>query len=170
MELRKSAIEDIDAIMKIIEQAQANFKKAGIDQWQDGYPNRGRIERDIENEESYVLTQGSEIAATGVVSFRREEAYTRIYEGRWISEGGYAVIHRVAVADRYKGRQLSAVFMELAERLCLERGLRSVRADTHEQNLPMQTVLKNNGFQYSGVIYLDSGAKRLAFEKVLGQV
>ncbi len=170
MELRKSAIEDIDAIVKIIEQAQANFKKAGIDQWQDGYPNRGRIERDIENEESYVLTQGSEIAATGVVSFQKEEAYTRIFEGRWLSGGGYAVIHRVAVAQKYQGRQLSAAFLDLAECLCLERGLRSVRADTHEQNLPMQTVLKNNGFQYCGVIYLDSGAKRLAFEKVLGQV
>ncbi len=168
MELRKSAIDDIGAIIEIIEQAQANFKQAGIDQWQDNYPNRGSIERDIENDESYVLTQGSEIAATGVVSFRKEEAYTKIYEGRWLSEGGYAVIHRVAVADRYKGRQLSAAFMELAERLCLERGLCSVRADTHEQNLPMQTVLKNNGFQYCGVVYLNSGAKRLAFEKVLG--
>lgn len=165
MEIRKSAADDIGAIMKIIEQAQANFKKAGIDQWQDGYPNRGSIERDIENEESYVLIMDGEIAATGVVSFRKEEAYTRIYEGQWLSAGGYAVIHRVAVANRYKERRLSSAFMELAERLCLERGLRSVRADTHEQNLPMQTVLKNNGFQYCGVVYLGSGAKRLAFEK-----
>ena len=169
MELRKSDADDIGGIMKIIEQAQANFKKAGIDQWQDGYPNRRSIERDIENEESYVLIMNGEIAATGVVSFRKEEAYTRIYEGRWLSGGGYAVIHRVAVAEKYQGRQLSSAFMELAERLCLERGLRSVRADTHEQNLPMQTVLKNNGFQYCGVVYLKSGAKRLAFEKVLGQ-
>jgi len=167
MEIRKSAADDIGAIMKIIEQAQANFKKAGIDQWQDGYPNRGSIERDIENEESYVLIKDGEIAATGVVSFRKEEAYTRIYEGQWLSAGGYAVIHRVAVTNRYKGRRLSSAFMELAERLCRERGLRSVRADTHEQNLPMQTVLKNNGFQYCGVVYLGSGAKRLAFEKVI---
>ena len=108
-----------------------------------------------------------EIAATGVVSFRKEEAYTRIYEGRWRSVGGYAVIHRVAVAQKYQGRQLSSAFMELAKRLCRERGLRSVRADTHEQNLPMQTVLRNNGFQYCGIVYLASGAKRLAFEKVI---
>ena len=167
MKIRKTTTDDIGAIMKIIEQAQANFKKAGIDQWQDGYPNRGSIERDIENEESYVLIMDGEIAATGVVSFREEEAYNRIYEGRWRSAGGYAVIHRVAVAEKYQGRQLSSAFMELAERLCRERGLRSVRADTHEQNLPMQTVLKSNGFQYCGVVYLASGAKRLAFEKVI---
>ncbi len=167
MELRKSVIDDIGAIMKIIEQAQANFKKAGIDQWQDGYPNRESILKDIDNEESYVLIMDGEITATGVVSFQKEQAYTRIYEGQWLSGGGYAVIHRVAVAKEYQGRQLSSAFMELAEHLCLERELSSVRADTHEQNLPMQTVLKNNGFQYCGVEYLTSGAKRLAFEKVL---
>ncbi|MEI6580442.1 MAG: GNAT family N-acetyltransferase [Eubacteriales bacterium] len=167
MELRKSAADDINAIMKIIEQAQANFKKAGIDQWQDGYPNRETVLKDIDNEESYVLIKNGEIAATGVVSFQKEEAYTQIYEGQWLSGGGYDVIHRVAVAQKYQGRQLSSAFMELAERLCRERGLRSVRADTHEQNLPMQTVLKNNGFQYCGIVYLKSGAKRLAFEKVI---
>lgn len=166
MKLRKSAAEDIGAIMTIIEQAQTNFKQAGIDQWQDGYPNRETVLKDIENEESYSMIMDGEIAATGVISFQIEEAYTRIYDGRWLSDTAYAVIHRVAVADKYKGRRLSTAFMELAESLCRERCVGSIRADTHEQNLPMQTVLKNNGFQYCGVVYLKSGAKRLVFEKV----
>ena len=166
MRLRKSEAADIDAIMKIIEQAQANFRSAGIGQWQDGYPNRDIIRQDIESEESYVLTMDRVIAATGVVSFQKEDVYDRIYDGRWLSDGQYAVIHRVAVADGYRGRRLSSAFIELAERLCSERGVRSIKVDTHEDNLPMQTVLKNNGFQYCGIIFLESGAKRLAFEKI----
>ena len=95
----------------------------------------------------------------------KEDVYDRIYDGRWLSDGKYAVIHRVAVADGYRGRRLSALFIELAERLCSERNVCSIKVDTHEDNLPMQTVLKNNGFQYCGVVFLESGAKRLAFEK-----
>lgn len=43
--------------MEIIKQAQCYFKKQGIDQWQNGYPNSTVIKQDIEKKESYVLTK-----------------------------------------------------------------------------------------------------------------
>lgn len=35
----------------------------------------------------------------------------------------------------------------------------------HEDNILMQSLLKKNGFEYCGIVYLEDGGKRVAFEK-----
>lgn len=55
MNFRKSTYDDVDKILEIIEKAKAEFKKSGLDQWQNGYPNRQVIENDVKLEISYVL-------------------------------------------------------------------------------------------------------------------
>ena len=37
--IKKSSVNDVQAIMKLVHQAQAYFRNNGIDQWQDGYPD-----------------------------------------------------------------------------------------------------------------------------------
>ena len=37
--------------------------------------------------------------------------------------------------------------------------------DTHRDNIPMQKVLARNDFTYCGIIYLENGDERLAFNK-----
>ena len=39
-----------------------------------------------------------------------------------------------------------------------------LRADTHADNIPMQSCLQKNGFAYCGVIYLANGDPRRAYE------
>ncbi|MDW5299624.1 MAG: GNAT family N-acetyltransferase [Sedimentibacter sp.] len=167
MKFRKSVKTDINGIMNIIRQAQVYFKEAGINQWQDNYPNVETISNDIDNEESYVLLKKGNIVATAVISFKAEKTYDSIYEGKWISNGEYAVIHRVAVDNNYKGLGLSSQIIKKAEQLCLNKGAHGIKVDTHEENLPMQKLLKKNEFQYCGIIYLENGSKRIAFEKIL---
>ena len=41
-----------------------------------------------------------------------------------------------------------------------------LRADTHEDNKIMQKVILKNGFQETGIIYVEDGTPRIAFEKV----
>lgn len=42
-----------------------------------------------------------------------------------------------------------------------------LRGDTHRDNQPMRRVMEKNGFSYRGVIHLEDGAERLAFEALL---
>lgn len=42
-----------------------------------------------------------------------------------------------------------------------------LRADTHRDNLPMQRVLEKAGFSLRGVIYVEDGSERLAYELIL---
>ena len=61
LQFRAAKFDDLSRIMEIIKQAQCYFKKQGIDQWQNGYPNSTVIKQDIEKKESYVLTKNKKL-------------------------------------------------------------------------------------------------------------
>lgn len=167
MECRKAEHADLSRIMEIIKDAQESLKELGIDQWQNGYPSKEVILHDMDCGYGYVFLEEGNIIATAAVSFDGEETYERIYEGDWLSTGNYAVIHRLAVARNHKGKGLSHEVMKQIELLCLHYRLPSIKIDTHEDNFPMQHVIKKNGYTHCGVIYVEDGTKRLAFEKLL---
>jgi len=167
MEFRRAVKTDINNIMSIIKQAQAYFKEQGINQWQDNYPSNETISHDIADKNSYVLIKDNNIVATAAVSFDGEKTYGAIYEGEWISGNKYAVIHRIAVDSAYKGLGLSSQIIKSVEQLCFNKGVYSIKVDTHEENISMQKLLEKNKFKYCGIIYLENRSKRIAFEKVL---
>lgn len=166
MEFRKSKIEDIPMMMEIIKQAQNYFKSKDIDQWQDGYPNEENLREDIIQGESYVMLLDDKIVATAVISFRGESTYNEIYRGNWLSDREYAVVHRVAVNDDYKGQGLSHKIIEFSQKKCKELGYSSIKIDTHKDNFVMRSLLEKNGFKYCGIILLEDGAERVAYEKL----
>lgn len=167
MQFRRAVEADIYSIMHIISQAQAYFKEHGIDQWQNNYPSLEIIKNDIDNENGYVLSKDNGIVGTVAVSFDGEKTYEHIYKGEWLTSGEYAVIHRIAVDNNYKGLGISSEIIRNIEEICLGKGVHSIRVDTHEENIPMQKLLEGNGFAYCGIIYLDDKSKRIAFEKIL---
>ena len=167
MKFRKSTKTDVTRIMEIVKQAQEYFKSQGIDQWQNNYPNEEVINNDINNGESYVMLDEDNIIATTVISFRKEKSYENIIDGKWITNSDYGVIHRIAVDNTHKGKGLSHKIIKYAEEVCKQNNVHSIKVDTHEENIPMQSLLKKNGFKYCGIIYLEDGGKRVAFEKTL---
>jgi len=167
MTFRNAEISDIDKIMNIIKQAQQYLKDKGVDQWQDNYPNFDVIKDDIEKRKGYVLETDGKVVATVAVSYNDEKTYEKIYDGKWITESDYAVIHRIAVDNNYKGKRLSSLIISEIEKMCLKRNIHSIKIDTHKQNESMKKMLNNNGFKYCGIIYLENGSERVAYEKVI---
>ncbi len=173
---RKSTYDDVDKILEIIEKAKLELKKLGLNQWQNGYPNKKIIENDVKLGISYVLedTEKSEnfikIIGTIVLSPEKETSYSKI-EGKWITDDDYMVIHRLAVDTDVKNKGIATKILEFAEKVCIEKKILSLKADTHENNEPMKKLLAKNGFRYCGVIYLDDGLergeKRIAYEKII---
>ncbi len=170
MLFRKTKKEDLEKVMEIINQAKKYFKENKIDQWQNGYPNEDSILNDIAEGESYVLCNDDKqknILAVCAVSFRGEKNYLVIEKGQWKSNIPYAVLHRVAVDNNFKGKGLSSIVVKETEKLCHEKNFRSIRIDTHEDNKPMQKLILKNGFEYCGIIYVADGSERFAYEKLL---
>ncbi|MGL4993454.1 MAG: GNAT family N-acetyltransferase [Bacteroidales bacterium] len=160
---RRTTTEDIEYIMLIVKQAQDDFKARGIDQWQNGYPNESVFRNDIESQNSYIYTLDDEIVATAMISFEGESTYDHI-DGSWLSDIPYVVIHRIAVKESMKGKNIAGQIISHAKDMAKERGVSSIRIDTHRENLSMQRAVLKVGFIYCGVILLEDGAERLAYQ------
>ena len=161
MNIRKVQIRDVDAIMNIYASAREFMRASGNpNQWGDGYPSRELIEADINSELLYMVEDEGEIIACFFFKVGEDPTYARIYEGEWIDGGEYGVIHRIAV--KYNGRGIIARVFEFCSGIS-----RSIRIDTHRDNIPMQRALEKNGFTRCGIIYLLSGDERIAYQRIL---
>ncbi len=164
MIFRKATTEDIDTIERMIKAASGRLGAAGIDQWQRGYPNRTSIENDVEAGVGMVLALGNEILAYGAVIFTGELAYDDLTDGQWLTNGEYAVVHRLCVSEIFVGMGFAKQFMSAAEAMAAER-VKSFRIDTHPDNKIMQNLVERMGFTYCGDVVIES--RRLAYEKII---
>ena len=160
MELRKATFSDIDDIAALYEAAKDFMHSNGNpNQWNDGHPNKDDAILDVENGFSYVCCENGEVVGCCYFRLGIDETYLKIYEGDWIDDGEYAVVHRIAV--KYRGRGIIGFMLEELSLLS-----KNLRIDTHRDNLPMQRALSKNGFKYCGIIYLHNGDERLAYQRL----
>ena len=110
-----------------------------------------------------------ETVGYAAVIFGVEPSYERL-KGKWKSTLPYATIHRLAVAMSNRGKGLARLILTEAERLCRQRGVKSLRIDTNHDNVEMLHFLDNTGFKRCGMCYYERDGKqteRIAFEKVM---
>lgn len=162
MILRKASFDDVSDVMRILTQARQAQRVAGFRQWDDGYPSPDVVKADISNGIGYILDDGG-VAAGYVAIARHDEEYDRHPE-LWDITMDYAVFHRIAIADDYRGQKLSATLFDLAEALAFRIGAKAIRIDTGLENAPMQHILAKRGYRNLGQCTFSWG-ERLAYEK-----
>ncbi len=168
MIIRKSTSKDLSTIVPIFAEARKTIAALGINQWQNGYPTEDIIDNDIKKGESFSVEIGGKVVGTFVMILSGEPTYDKIYEGEWKSGNenkDYLTIHRVAISVASRGSGISGEIIKFSESFAKENGKNAIRIDTHEGNVVMRRMLEKNGFSYCGVIYLESGDPRVAYEK-----
>lgn len=161
MTIRPATWEDLETILEIYAQARAFMARTGNPhQWGDGHPRRELVEEDIRRRENYVLADDRG-TVHGVFYFAPgpDPTYAVIEGGVWLDGGPYGVIHRIAGDGQVKGVLAAAV--AFARCRCA-----SIRIDTHHDNLVMQRALEKNGFTRCGIIHLENGEPRIAYQRV----
>jgi GNAT superfamily N-acetyltransferase len=166
LEYGLALMTDVPRIWEIIGQAKAQMKRAGSQQWQDGYPTLEIIAADIAAAHGFVLRKEGEVVAYGAVSFDSEPAYGAL-EGAWLKDQSYVVIHRLAVADGMKHQGVATRFFRHAAQYAARRGVHSFRVDTNFDNTYMLRLLKTVGFTGCGKVSYGPRGERLAFEKLI---
>jgi hypothetical protein len=157
--------KDVDKIVEIIAGAVKRLAQAGINQWQNGYPNREVVIADIEKGVGRVVCKGDEILIYGAVVYSGEKAYDDLKGGAWLMEThDYATIHRVCVVNNGVGKGYGKIFMTFAEDE-VKKTFRSIRIDTHPDNKIMQSMVESLNYSYCGTVMYES--LRLAYEKLL---
>ncbi|MDO5415775.1 MAG: GNAT family protein [Lachnospiraceae bacterium] len=173
MIIRKAEWSDLPEMLKSYARARQFMKETGNpNQWKDTNPSEAVVEQGIRDQKAYVCVaegpedgkEGEELKAgdlLGTFYFAIEEdpTYHKIYKGSWLNEKPYGVVHRVAASGRGKG--FSGACFDWAGRQC-----GNLKIDTHEDNHVMQHVLEKNGFKRCGIIYLENGEERVAYQRV----
>lgn len=89
-----------------------------------------------------------------------EPTYSIINGGEWIDDTQeYYVIHRIASLPEDHG--IIKTIMDYCFGIT-----NNIRIDTHRDNRIMQHLMQKEGFTYCGIIYLDNGDERLAYQKM----
>lgn len=164
MKIRKVSVDELERVMEIYEAARAYMKENGNPtQWGDDYPPRELIFSDIERGCCYACEEDGEI--WGVFYYCREEdpTYQTIYDGAWLNDAPYGVLHRIAVTKH--GHGVAAHCFDFCFSDC-----QNLKLDTHLDNIPMQRALAKNGFVRCGTVYLETGEALLAYQKTKGAV
>lgn len=165
MILRKATFTELPVIWEILQQAIEQRKQDGSNQWQNGYPNELTVHDDITRGYGYVLEENNVILAYAAIIFGIEPAYNDI-KGKWITNGDYAVVHRVATSGIEKGKGIATRLFILVENLCIEQNVYSIKVDTNFDNIPMLKIVNKLNYMYCGEVFYE-GAPRKAYEKVL---
>ena len=158
--IEKATLSQLPQIMAIYANARQFMAQNGNpDQWGTAYPSEAMIRQDILNGKCYVNSCGDRIRAVFYFAVEADPTYGYI-EGAWLNDEPYGVIHRIAVGESGKG--VAAECFAFASERC-----ENIRIDTHEKNIPMQRCLAKNGFTRCGIIYLENGDPRIAYQKVI---
>lgn len=161
MEIRKALLSEIETIEQIYEDARSFMQSAGNpSQWGTKYPPRELLISDIEGGNLYTVRESDEILGVFFYKLGDDPTYQNIECGEWKNDLPYGVIHRIAVSKNAHGKGVSRLCFEYAFGLC-----RNLKIDTHRDNVPMQKALLKNGFEYCGIIHLENGDERVAFQK-----
>ncbi len=156
---------DLKAIMQIFAQAREFMSGLGNPQWQDGFPGESFIADKISRGIMYKIMCGGSLAAVfSVLDY--DEDYD-VIDGKWLTDGNYFVLHTVAVARAFRGKGCARFIFAEAEAMAAARGKISVRMDTHEQNVPMRTLVDCLGYTFCGKLNVCGGKPRIGFEKLI---
>lgn len=170
MKIVQATMEHLEEICKITEQAKAQIRRLGFDQWQKGSPSREGWVQDIINGNAWAAIEGERVLGAFAFFLMPDPSYDEI-DGMWLTKdtSNYAAMHRVCVSDACKGKGVAGKLFEAAFAMADAAGKLSVRIDTHPENLPMQRALEKAGFERCGEIHLKGGAEdgalRIGFEK-----
>lgn len=162
---RQAEEKDIPEIWEILQGAIQRRREEGSAQWQNGYPNLEIATADVQNGQCYLLEIDGKIAATSVLMINDEPAYKNI-DGKWLSDGDFLVIHRVAVSEEFAGKGVVKQMFSYFEDFAKSKNIFSIKVDTNFDNAAMLAILQKLNYTYCGEVYL-AGGKRKAFEKLL---
>lgn len=157
--IRLAQPQDLDAIEAVYAAARAYMAASGNPhQWGDsGYPHRDLLAADIEKKQLYAITEKDEIHGVFAFMLGDDPTYGYIEDGSWPNDKPYGTIHRIASDGQIKG------MFTRAFDFCRERA-DEVRIDTHRDNKTMQHVVQKHGFKRCGIIYLENGDPRIAYQ------
>lgn len=156
-QLLPADLEEVSAIYAAARRYMADH--GNPTQWGTHWPDQAQIQEDIRLERLYGLEESGQLCGCFVFAPGVEPTYEVITDGAWEGNGPYATIHRLASNGRCRGIFTRCV--AFCKPLTGE-----LRVDTHADNHTMQHVIAQQGFQRRGIIHVEDGTPRIAYQLI----
>jgi ribosomal protein S18 acetylase RimI-like enzyme len=137
------------------------MESRGIHQWDEVYPDRMTLQKDIEKGHLQVIEVDGQIA--GLVSINDEQPpeYQNV---PWRYQGRVMVIHRLTIHPSYQRQGLATQMMEFAERMAEKQGCQTIRLDAFTENQGATGLYERLGYEKAGTVRFRKGVF-FCFEK-----
>lgn len=163
--IRPATSADNAAIDYLYQQAREFMAANGNPtQWVGNFPNSSILQDDMKAGNVFVccdLQENGESPVVGVYALATTEpVYNNLKGGKWQKNDPFVVIHRMATKQ---GKGVgSFIFREI------QKQYPYIRIDTHEDNVPMRSLLQKLGFVYCGLVFYSrpNGGERVAYDYV----
>ena len=164
MVYKKADISALDEVYALISAAVLLMNEQGIDQWDEVYPSREDIRRDIERGELTAGYVGGDLAVIYVLSRETDEQYAN---GSWTYSGSdFMVIHRLCVSPSFQHRGIAGKCLRHIEKDLAAAGIKAVWLDVFTQNPYALRLYAANGYAETGRTHWRKG-EFLLMEKLL---
>ena len=135
--------------------------------WKKGvYPIREDAERAITEGTMFVLRSDGQIAGTVILSHREEKGYAQAPWGMDIGPEQLIVVHTLAVHPQYLSRGVGRRLMEFAIAHARAQGMRAVRLDVNERNVPAIRLYESLGFAHIDTVDLGYGIEKVEWYRL----
>lgn len=151
--IRLGQPEHIDEIIAVTKACGRHLFENGIDQWDENYPDRSSIEKDIEAQSLFIYQEENIILGLVVLNESQDEEYDQI---NWLTaeNAKNLIVHRLAVHPSSQGKGIARKIMDHSEEYAQEKGYDSIRLDTFSQNPRNQKFYQNRGYKELGSVFL----------------
>jgi len=151
--IRRAIEGDPQKVVATTQACARHMIAEGIFQWNEHYPSLSAFERDLVNQELYVLEVDKAVIGAIVISTRMDDFYQAI---EWLTpstKNGY--LHRLCVHPSFQGKGYARKLLDFAEDKLRNQGCLSVRLDTFSKNVRNQKLYEARGYQRLGDVYFE---------------
>jgi len=164
IEIRQANLVDVTDLMDLVRVCILNMQSQGIEQWDDVYPDRGTIQRDVDDGAVFIARIAGVTAGMATLNEQQDPEYTDV---PWQFFGRPAVIHRLMVAPAAEGKSVARALMRFLEMRGESMGYNCIRLDVFVQNPRAVRFYELSAYHRAGQVRFRKG-NFYCYEKVLG--
>jgi ribosomal protein S18 acetylase RimI-like enzyme len=129
--IRQASSGELEALLSLLQECIEGMRRKGIDQWDDVYPGRATVARDVEEATAFVATIQDVPVGMAVLNEYQAPEYADV---PWSYGGRPAVVHRLMVSPTAEGSGIARALMAHLEARAKALGFDCIRLDAFMQN------------------------------------